>query len=121
YPHVSVLVPAYNEEDSIENTIISLLKVKYNADFKIIVINDGSKDNTIKVLEKYKEKITIIDKKKNAGKAAAINSGLKLVKTEFVAIVDADSQVSPSSLENSIKHFYVEGGEDIGAVISKMR
>ncbi len=85
------------------------------------MVNDASTDSTLKFINKYKTKITIINKKKNAGKAAAINSALKLIKGDFITVIDADSKVHKNSLSNGIKVFLNKNGEKIGAVISKMK
>ena len=121
FPKISIIVPAYNEEDGIEKTIKSLLNLNYPNKVEIIIVNDASTDKTINKINKFSSKIKIIDKKKNAGKAAAINSGLKIAKGDFIGVVDADSEVSRNSLKNLIQHFYYEGGENIGAVISRMK
>ena len=63
---VSILIPAYNEEKGIENSIKSCLNQTVKPD-NVIVINDGSTDNTLKILQKYKNKIKIINLKENTG------------------------------------------------------
>lgn len=121
FPSVSVLIPAYNEELGIEKTIKSCLKLSYPGKLKIYVVNDASTDNTVKVAKKYEDKIIIVDKKKNAGKAAALNYTLKQIKTDYFAVVDADSEVSGHSLRKAIQHFKREDNEKVGAVVSKMK
>lgn len=117
YPSVSILIPAFNEKLGIEKTIKSCLNIKYTGKLDIYVINDASTDNTLEIAKKFEHKINIIDKKKNEGKAAALNTALKKIKTEFFSVVDADSEVSFDSLKIGIEHFTPE----IGAVISKMK
>ena len=102
YPSVSFLVPAYNEEDSIANTIDHLLDLDYPKDkIQIIVINDGSKDGTKKVIQKYvsKYKKVILLDKPNSGKADSLNKGIKLANGELIAVVDSDSFPSKDSLK----------------------
>lgn len=121
YPSVSILIPAYNEESGIEKTIKSCLNLKYKGKLEIIVINDCSTDDTLNIAEKYKDKIIVVDKKKNGGKAAAINSGLEYVKSDFIGVVDADSEVNYDSLQISMKYFFQKDSDKVGAVISKMK
>lgn len=98
WPKISVLVPAYNEEKVIQTTIESLLATDY-PDKEIIVIDDGSKDNTLNLAMSYKEKIKVIHKE-NGGKASALNQGLLYATGEIVTIVDADTIIGNSALKH---------------------
>jgi cellulose synthase/poly-beta-1,6-N-acetylglucosamine synthase-like glycosyltransferase len=85
-PMVSILVPCYNEEKTIENTIKMLSNLNY-PNYEIIAINDGSKDNTLGVLEeltKEYDKLRLIQLNTNAGKANALHLGLIASKGEFL-------------------------------------
>ncbi len=122
WPRVSLIIPAYNEEAGIEKTIKSALALKYPGGLDIIVVNDASKDRTLEIAKRYESIIRIVDKKKNAGKAAAINTALKLVKCEYVGVIDADSEISAGSLRAAIKVFLNKNNDEkVGAVISKMK
>ncbi|MCK5333113.1 MAG: glycosyltransferase, partial [Candidatus Aenigmarchaeota archaeon] len=75
-PSVSVLVPAYNESESISRTLDSLLALNYPKDkLEIVVINDGSTDSTKEIVESYIKKGVVLINQKNKGKAAAMNNG----------------------------------------------
>ena len=116
---VSVLIPAFNEEESIEGTIESILKSKYKNLLEIIIINDGSSDNTLKIakqLEKKYSNVKVFDKK-NSGKADSLNQALKIAKGELVAIVDADSFPDQESLSTMIGYFE---DEKVGAVTTRI-
>lgn len=118
-PYVSVIVPAHNEEDSIERTIKSLLNLDYPKNkLEIIVVNDESKDNTVNVIKKFKNIKLINNKHKGIGKASAVNKGISIAKGEFIAIVDADSGVSRNSLKNALTYF---SGEKVGGVITPIK
>ena len=106
YPSVSIIVPAYNEERTIGKTIESLLSLDYPKDkLKIIVVDDGSTDNTLRVVKRYEREGIIVLSQKNKGKASAMNLGLKHVDTEFVACLDADSFVEKNALKNMLSYF----------------
>lgn len=97
---ISIVVPAYNSENVIRPCIESILKSSYK-NFELIIINDGSKDNTLKIIKEYAEKdnrIKIIDKK-NAGQAEARNDGINIAKGEYIMFIDADDFVEEDYLE----------------------
>jgi len=100
YPPVTITVPAYNEGNNIEETLDSIAALDYPKEkISIIVVDDGSKDNTYELTRKYAErakkefdfKSFIVLTQKNQGKYMALNNCLKHVTTEFFAVLDADS------------------------------
>lgn len=101
YPPVSIVVAAYNAEKTIEKCIESLLNTDY-PDKEVIIVDDGSTDNTKKIIEKYPVRLTT---QPNKGASAARNNGLKNAKNEIVAYTDSDCEVSKDWLKNIIKHF----------------
>jgi biofilm PGA synthesis N-glycosyltransferase PgaC len=107
---LTVIVPAYNEEESIEYTLESIIKSEY-PNKQIIVVDDGSTDETYKVASLAKLKfannnsnISII-RKKNGGKTSAINYALRFAKGEIVTVVDADSRIDRNALKDLASHF----------------
>lgn len=109
-PTVTILIPAYNEEKTIEKTIDSIMQSDYpKKKFKIILINDGSTDNTLEKMKqaekKYSSKKIEIINKKNEGKATSMNKALKKVKSEIVFSMDADTEVPSQSMKNMVKYF----------------
>jgi len=123
-PMVSILVPCYNEETTIENTVGRLDNLNYPS-YEIIAINDGSKDRTHDVLEELSrsyEKLRVIQLKTNAGKANALYLGLISSKGEFLVGIDADSYLDPDALNYMIPHFVTPNyGERVGAVTGNPR
>lgn len=116
---ISVLVPAYNEEESLEGTIEAILKTTYNNLIEVIIINDGSKDNTLKIakqLEKKYSKVKVFDKK-NSGKADSLNQVIKIAKGELVAVVDADSYPDANAFSSTVGYF---NDEKTGAVTTRV-
>ena len=93
-PKISIIVPAYNASSYIEKCIESLLNQTLK-DIEIIVVDDGSTDDTSKKLSKYKDKIKLI-KQKNGGVANARNKGLSVATGDYLAYVDSDDWVEPS-------------------------
>jgi len=118
-PKVSILVPAYNEEKTIGKTLKSLLNLNYPKDkLEIIAINDGSTDNTLKIMKKFeKYGVKVIDKP-NGGKASALNAGLKKAKGEIIVCMDADSVVSKNALKYTLGYF---NDPKVGAVASSLK
>ena len=132
-PPVSILVPCYNEEKTIVDNIESLLSIEYNK-FEIVVINDGSNDNTLDTLRKafdlkkldnpYRKNIktkevigtylsskhpnlTVVDKE-NGGKADALNVGINICKYPLFTAIDADSILEKNSLIKVVRPFIDE-------------
>ncbi|MEK6853512.1 MAG: glycosyltransferase [Nanoarchaeota archaeon] len=119
HPFFTVIVPAYNEEASIFRTLESLTDLDYPIEkIEIIVVNDGSKDQTPKIVRQFiKEhpahKIILLDQE-NRGKASAMNKGLALAKGDFFACLDADSFVAPDALQAILPLF--ENNPNLAAV-----
>lgn len=129
-PAVSILVPAYNEEASIAASVHSILQLEY-ADFEVLVVNDGSRDGTLEVLQRefalelfpqavherlatqpiraiYRSRshanLRVIDKE-NGGKADALNAGINVARHALFCGVDADSILARDSLRRVVKPF----------------
>jgi len=120
FPSIDVLIPAYNEEDHIAETISSILSLEYPGKKRIIVINDGSKDSTLAIARRIAEsspEVVVIDKQ-NGGKASALNDGLKIANAELVAVLDADSIVMSDALLKMVGHF---DDPEIAAVTPMMK
>ena len=112
-PSVSILIPAYNEAETIGRTLDSLAALHYpKKKLQILVIDDGSIDTTSAVARTYPGVAVL--RQCNAGKAAALNHGLRFATGELVACLDADSSVHPDSLNHLVSHF---SDRSIGAVI----
>ncbi|MFH1779867.1 MAG: glycosyltransferase family 2 protein [Candidatus Micrarchaeota archaeon] len=115
---VTVIIPTFNDEDSIADTIKSVLNLDYPKNLlKVMVVNDGSTDNTLKIAKSFESKGVTLLSKPNGGKASALNTALRLIKTELVATLDSDSYVAPDSLKQMIGFF---DDASVGAVTCKM-
>jgi glycosyltransferase involved in cell wall biosynthesis len=83
-----VIVPIYNEENTVGLVVSSLLNTKIFEE--IVCVNDGSDDKTLEILKGYGSKINLINLPKNKGKGFALAQGIKKSKTDLVAFIDAD-------------------------------
>ena len=93
-PQVSVVIPAYNCAEYVGQAVESVLHQTI-ADWEIIVVDDGSRDHTRLVLEKYSDRIRYIYQQ-NQGVSIARNCGIELARGEFIAFLDADDYFSPT-------------------------
>ncbi|MHB9159985.1 MAG: glycosyltransferase family 2 protein [Nitrosotalea sp.] len=117
FPRVSIIVPAYNEEKVIERTIQALIDTKY-PDKEIIVVDDGSKDKTWDIVDKYKKHVKALQKT-NGGKASAINFGLAYSTGEIIVIVDADTIIGHDSLMHLVAGFSMD--KNVAAVAGNIK
>ena len=123
-PKVSVLVPCYNEQDNIAESIERLNKLDY-PDYEIVVIDDGSDDKTWEILNELapgNDKLRIVRIANNSGKANALYHGLLVSQGEILVCVDADSYLAEDALKYMIPHFVnPRNGERVGAVTGNPR
>lgn len=109
-PTFSVVMPAYNEENSIRRTLESLTRVRYPKDrVEFILMDDGSKDRTIAIAQEFCRESGLrlrIVAKENSGKANTLNLGMREYATgELVMCLDADSSLHPDALKNAASYF----------------
>jgi peptidoglycan-N-acetylglucosamine deacetylase len=118
-PTISILVPAYNEEMNAVESVRSLLNQDY-PNYEILFIDDGSKDNTYKVVKQaFKDSSRVkVFTKPNGGKASALNFGIAQSQSEFVVGIDADTQLVPEALTELMKGF---SNENVGAVAGNVQ
>ncbi len=105
-PIISVIIPAYNEEKVIENTIHSILKSDY-PHFEIIVVDDGSTDKTGAVVSNTfanHAKVRLLTQP-NGGKSSAINKGFLKAEGEIIVVLDADTSIAENSISLLVGHF----------------
>lgn len=101
---VSVITPCYNGQKYIAETIESVLAQTYEK-WEMIIIDDGSKDNSLQIIEKYADKDNRIKffKQKNAGSSVARNTGITHAKGQYIALLDADDLWRPGFLKSQIE------------------
>lgn len=117
---LAVIVPGYNESANIVKTIQSLLSAKHPKRFEIIVVNDGSTDNTLQILRENfsNHPIVKILSQRNSGKGVALNYGLSKTTADLVTIIDADTIVCPDTL---MRLMYPLHNPKVGAVAGTVK
>ena len=98
----SIIVPLYNKEKYISRAIYSALNQSFK-NFEIIIVNDGSTDNSLNVVKEIKDSRIRIINQKNLGASNARNTGIKKAKSPYIAFLDADDEYMPFFLENIYK------------------
>jgi poly-beta-1,6 N-acetyl-D-glucosamine synthase len=118
-PLVSIIVPAYNEEINACRTVSSLLQQDY-PNLKVVFVDDGSKDNTFKMVsETFAGNAAVqVYSKANGGKASALNYGVNLADSDFVVCIDADTQLKTDAVTQLMRKFT---DETVGAVAGNVK
>lgn len=102
-PLVSVIIPTYNRGWILKEAIESVLMQDFT-DFELIVVDDGSTDNTLDILGDYRKKLTVIEQH-NQGVSAARNRGIKSASGKYVAFLDSDDLWLPQKLSRQVEYF----------------
>ena len=115
---ISVIIPMYNAQDTIIRAVSSVINQTFKGASEIIIVNDGSTDNCVKILEDYivanRIQNIIIINKKNGGVSSARNAGLKVAKGKYIALLDSDDEWHIKKLESQI--FILKEHDDIGLI-----
>ena len=123
-PMVSILVPTFNESAQIAETVERLNKLNYPC-YEILLINDGSSDDTAKIehaLARKYGKVRVVDLKENCGKANALDLGFMAANSEYLICVDGDSYLDKDCIRYMMAHFLnPQNGERVGAVTGNPR
>jgi poly-beta-1,6 N-acetyl-D-glucosamine synthase len=118
-PSVSIIIPAYNEGKVIEKTIRSVLELSYSQK-EIIVVDDGSTDNTLKIVKlmETNNPIKVISKRKNGGKWCALNEGIESAISDIMVCIDADTVLDKNAIQPLVNHFI---DSKVGAVAGNIK
>ncbi|WP_375324216.1 glycosyltransferase family 2 protein [Flagellimonas sp. GZD32] len=134
---ISVIIPAYNSEKFIANTIQSVIDQTYK-DWQLIVVDDCSEDNTVEIVAEFAEKdprVICVSLSKNGGAAVSRNKGLEKASGRFIAFLDSDDSWYPTKLQDQrefmVKNNYPisftsydlmdENGEALGKIINSVK
>jgi cellulose synthase/poly-beta-1,6-N-acetylglucosamine synthase-like glycosyltransferase len=115
---ISIIIPAYNEEISISSCINSMLNLNYPS-YEVIVVDDGSSDNTFIKASEFNDKGVKTIRQDNTGKPGAINTGIKSASGKIVLTVDADSKLHPDALKWISRRF--SKNHRLGAVAGNVK
>jgi glycosyltransferase involved in cell wall biosynthesis len=116
---VSVIIPTYNDGDTLQRAINSVFDQTYS-DFEIIVIDDGSTDDTAEKVEDYEsDRLEYVVHKENKGGSAARNTGIKRASGEYMAFLDADDEWMPDKLEVQISELESKSEKWVGIYCDK--
>ena len=111
-PEISVVVPVYNVRDYLRKNIESILNQTFR-DFELILVNDGSKDDSLDILREYEKKddrITVIDKP-NGGLSDARNAGMQIATGKYIQFIDSDDFIEPELLEKCYRKMEETGAD----------
>lgn len=113
-PFVSVLIPAYNAETALAKCLESVISQSFS-DFEVIIINDGSKDNTLKIASEFsiKDQRINVYSQENKGVSAARNKALEIAKGEFICWIDSDDYVDSNYLQLLVKGIEEDFGSSV--------
>ena len=112
-PLVSIVIPVHNGEKYIKESIDSCLNQTYN-NIEIIVVDDKSEDNTLKILKEYGDKLIVLPVEKQNGLGNVINIGIRKSKGKYIARMDADDIMYPTRIEKQVQ--YLESNPNCVAI-----
>ena len=120
-PGVSIIVPCFNEEAHINETVGQLLKTEYS-NYEIILVNVGSTDNTAEIIDQLQAghpEVRVIHITENSGKANALNMGAVVSKNDILICIDGDALLDEYAVSSLVKHFIYS--PRVGAVTGNPR
>ena len=104
--HFSIIIPVYNEEDSIKILLEEILLINFNYEYEVIIINDCSSDETASILKKYNyNNVRVLSHSKRMGQSRSIYDGIKKAKYDAVVTIDGDCQNNPSDIVKLIEKY----------------
>jgi len=120
-PDVSVIIPCFNEKDNIEETVERIIAQDFSGNIEIIVVDDGSTDDTYSIVSDYikensipKNRYVTVLRKKNDGKPSAINFGVNRARGKYCVCSDGDTKLDKSAIRLLLEKFSKDG--DVGIV-----
>ena len=109
-PHISVVIPVYNEAESLAQLQSELTKVMTDYDHEFVFVDDGSNDNSVQMIHRG-SRVRVLEFVKNAGQSAAIYAGLRAARGEILVLIDSDLQNDPNDIPLLLAE--VEKGADL--------
>jgi glycosyltransferase involved in cell wall biosynthesis len=115
-PTVTVIIPAYNAEDCLGETLASIQAQTFT-DLEVLLIDDGSTDGTLRVADEYSKSLNLtVIQQANAGPSAARNNGIRRARGRYCALLDADDLMLPELMETQVR--MLDADDRIGFVVS---
>ncbi len=111
-PLVSIIMPAYNAQQYIKESIESVINQTYT-NWELIIINDGSTDSTADTIKSFEDKRIILIEQENRGVSAARNRGLEIAKGEYITFLDADDMFPKYAIEERVYYFEYHPSVDV--------
>ncbi len=107
-PHIAIVMPGFNEEEAIAQSLRSLLELDYPPEkLELVAVNDGSTDGTLREMQRVsgecEGRVSVIDFPQNRGKRAAMAAGIRATSAEVIVFVDSDSSVEPDALKRLVQ------------------
>ena len=118
WPKISVITPAYNHGKYIEQTILSVINQAY-PNLEYLVIDGGSKDETVSIVEKYRDRIDYFVSEKDRGQSNAINKGFARATGEILTWLNSDDLLEPDALAAVALAFHVSGADMVAGICSQ--
>lgn len=112
-PTLSIVIPAYNEEELIEDSLKKIISSLKNVNkWEIVVADDGSRDKTPQIVERFAQKnVRLVQLEKNKGKGGALKRGILSARGKYIIFLDADLSVSPENIGKFLKE--LKSGKDV--------
>lgn len=111
-PKISVIMITYNHEKYIAEAINSILLQTYS-DFELIIVDDGSSDNTLKIIQKYDDSRILVVEQENSGPSIALNTGINMSRGQFIALMSGDDVSFPNRLMTQIEQIELQKADMI--------
>ena len=121
YPHIALVVPCFNEEIHVEETVLNLLAHDY-PNFEVIAVNDGSKDRTAEILDRLSSeypRLRVVHQQKNQGKAVGLTTAALMTDAEYILGIDGDALLDHNAARWMVRHFMFS--PRVGAVTGNPR
>ena len=118
---VSLIIPCYNSEEFIENTLGFVLN-QYYSDIQVICVNDGSTDGTVEIIQKYAgiyKNIQLVDLKENRGLFAARIAGAEAATGDYILFLDSDDEITPGWVSALVRKAEAEGADIVLGDVKK--
>lgn len=116
YPKISIITITYNSEKTVEETIQSVVSQDY-PNLEYLIIDGGSKDSTLNIVEKYKDKISFLISEPDKGISDAFNKGIRYATGDIIGIINSDDLLLPGSLKAIAEHYEPKVGVYRGNLI----